>query len=259
MLEHESSWSAGAVQLADGASSNGFRLTGEKRFVSDAVSADLLLVPVRSEGSGEAGVSCLLVERDAGGVEILPTAYNDMTRKVATVRFRGTALPGSSLLGERAGAWPWLSRVLDFAKVALCAEMLGGAERAMELSVDYAKQREQFGRPIGSFQAIQHKCANQLVKVEGMRSATLYAAWSGAAEEPDAHTSACLAKAYCSEAYAAVAADAIQIHGGLGFTWEQDPHLFYKRAKADELLFGSPSENRELAAREIIDGGSDSE
>jgi len=253
MLEEGSSWGAAGVQLADGASGEGFRLEGAKRFVCDAASADLLLVPVRSGGSGEQGISCLLVESAAEGVEIIPTAYNDMTRKVAQLRFTGASVPGSALLGERGEAWPWLERVLDFAKVALCAEMLGGAQRALEMSVAYAKQREQFGRPIGSFQAIQHKCANQLVKVEGMRSATWYAAWSVASGEPDAHTSACLAKAYCSEAYAAVAGDAIQIHGGLGFTWEQDPHLFYKRAKADELLFGSPSWNRELAAREIID------
>ncbi|MBW2271649.1 MAG: acyl-CoA/acyl-ACP dehydrogenase [Deltaproteobacteria bacterium] len=249
-LEEEPSWSPEALRLADGAGADGFRLEGDKSFVSDAASADLLLVPVRSE----AGVSCLLVETSAAGVEIAPVAYNDMTRKVSRVCFSGTALPADALLGEPGRAWPWLQRVLDFAKVALCAEMLGGAQRAMEMSVAYAKQREQFGRPIGSFQAIQHKCANQLVKVEGMRSATWYAAWSVAGGEPDAHTSACLAKAYCSEAYSAVAGDAIQIHGGLGFTWEQDPHLFYKRAKADELLFGSPSANRELAAREIIDG-----
>jgi alkylation response protein AidB-like acyl-CoA dehydrogenase len=253
-LETEPSWDADALHLADGAGPGGFRLEGEKRFVSDAASADLLLVPVRSEGAGEAGVSCLLVESEADGVEIAATAYNDMTRKVSRVRFAGTRLSADALLGERGQAWPWLEQVLDFAKVALCAEMLGGAQRAMEMSVAYAKRREQFGRPIGSFQAIQHKCANQLVKVEAMRSATWYAAWSVAQGEPDAHTAACLAKAWCSEAYAAVAGDAIQIHGGLGFTWEQDPHLFYKRAKADELLFGSPSANRELAARQILDG-----
>jgi alkylation response protein AidB-like acyl-CoA dehydrogenase len=254
MLEEGSRWSGDGVQLADGACADGFRLDGAKHFVCDATSADLLLVPVRSAGTGEQGISCLLVESDADGVEIIPTAYNDATRKVAQVRFSGVRVRDSGLLGERGKAWPWLERVLDFAKVALCAEMLGGAQHALEMSVAYAKQREQFGRPIGSFQAIQHKCANQLVKVEGMRSATWYAAWSVASGEADAHSAACLAKAWCSEAYAAVAADAIQIHGGLGFTWEQDPHLFYKRAKADELLFGSPSWNRELAAREIIDG-----
>jgi len=253
MLEEESRWSGDGVQLADGACADGFRLDGAKHFVCDAASADLLLVPVRSGGSGEQGISCLLVESETDGVEIIPTAYNDATRKVAQVRFSGVRVRDSGLLGERGKAWPWLERVLDFAKVALCAEMLGGAQYALEMSVAYAKQREQFGRPIGSFQAIQHKCANQLVKVEGMRSATWYAAWSVASGEADAHSAACLAKAWCSEAYAAVAADAIQIHGGLGFAWEQDPHLFYKRAKADELLFGSPSWNRELAAREIID------
>jgi alkylation response protein AidB-like acyl-CoA dehydrogenase len=131
--------------------------------------------------------------------------------------------------------------------------MLGGAQRVLELSVAYARTREQFGRPIGSFQAIQHRLADMLVAVEGARSATWYAAWAIDEGEPEAHTAACMAKAYSSDAYAKIAGDGIQIHGGLGFTWEQDLHLYYRRAKVSERLFGDASWNRELVARARID------
>jgi alkylation response protein AidB-like acyl-CoA dehydrogenase len=131
--------------------------------------------------------------------------------------------------------------------------MCGGAQQVLELSVAHAKTREQFGRPIGSFQAIAHKCADMFVRVESARSATYYAAWALAAGRRDAHVSACMAKAYCAEAYAKVAGEGIQIHGGLGFTWEQDLHLFYKRAKACEMSLGGVAWTRELVARQLID------
>jgi alkylation response protein AidB-like acyl-CoA dehydrogenase len=144
--------------------------------------------------------------------------------------------------------------LLDYARVAVCAELSGSAQRVLELSVAYAKTREQFGQPIGRFQALQHKCADMLVASEGIRSAAYYAAWTLDEDEADRHGAACLAKAYCSEAAVRVAGEGIQIHGGLGFTWEQDLHIYFKHARAAELAFGSPRLQRELAARVIIDG-----
>ena len=122
-----------------------------------------------------------------------------------------------------------------------------------DISVEYAKTREQFGSPIGKFQAIQHKCADMMVLLESSRSATYYAAWAIDNDEPDAHRAACLAKAYCSDAFSRVTAESIQIHGGFGFTWDADCHLYYKRAKASALAFGDSAFNREEAVRAVLD------
>ena len=157
------------------------------------------------------------------------------------------------MLGANGRAEGLLAEVHDLARAALCAEMCGGSQRVLDMSVAHAKSREQFGRPIGSFQAVAHKCADMFVRVESSRSATYYAAWALAAGRRDAHVSACMAKAYCAEAYAKVAGEGIQIHGGLGFTWEQDLHLFYKRAKACEVSLGGGAWTRELVARQLID------
>jgi len=148
---------------------------------------------------------------------------------------------------------PALDRLVDRAKVGLCAEMCGGAQKVLEMSVEYAKVREQFGRPIGSFQAIQHKCANMMVQVESSKSATYYAAWAVANDVPEAHLAACMAKAYCSDAYRMVSGEGIQIHGGIGFTWEHDMHIYFKRAKGSEVTFGDATWNRELVAQVVLD------
>jgi alkylation response protein AidB-like acyl-CoA dehydrogenase len=146
-----------------------------------------------------------------------------------------------------------LARVIDNGKVALCAEMCGGAQKVLDMSVEYAKVREQFGRPIGSFQAIQHKCANMLLQVENAKSATYYAAWAVANSVPEASLAAAMAKACCSDAYRQVAGEGIQVHGGIGFTWEHDMHLYFKRAKSSEVTFGDASWNRELVAQYTLD------
>jgi alkylation response protein AidB-like acyl-CoA dehydrogenase len=129
--------------------------------------------------------------------------------------------------------------------------MCGGAQKVLEMSVEYAKVREQFGKPIGSFQAIQHKCANMLVEVESSKSVTYYAAWAVANDVPEAPLAAAMAKAYCSDAYRHVSGEGIQIHGGIGFTWEHDMHIYFKRAKSSEVTFGDATWNRELVAQHI--------
>jgi alkylation response protein AidB-like acyl-CoA dehydrogenase len=148
-------------------------------------------------------------------------------------------------------ALPVLERALDQARVALAAEMCGGAERVLELTVEYAKVRRQFGHAIGSFQAIQHHCADMLVEVEKAKMATTYAAWADGAEAPDAGFAAANAKALAADAYRRVTARAIQVHGGIGFTWEHDLHLYFKRAHADAVLFGDATASRELVMQRL--------
>lgn len=252
-LEEGSDWSPEGVELCATQSATALSLNGAKLFAHDAQTADLLIVPVRTAGSAEDGITLYLLDAHAPGISIAPIEYVDQTRRVCAVDFSDVSLCESSVLGQTGQGWTLLERTLDYAKIALCGEMLGGAEKVHEESVRYAKQREQFGKPIGTFQAIQHKCANQFIHVEGMRSAVYYAAWATQNDEPDAHLSACLAKAYCGDAYTDVAGEAIQIHGGLGFTWEQDLHLYYKRAKASQFWFGDAGYNRELAARQLLD------
>ncbi|MCA1834667.1 MAG: acyl-CoA/acyl-ACP dehydrogenase [Actinobacteria bacterium] len=221
-----------------GVETRGDRLHGEATFVADGHVADRVVVATR----GPDGVG-LYVTRGRDGVEATPISSMDQTRKVADLRFDGAP---AERLGD--GGWPDVQRVLDRASVGLAAEMLGGAERVLELSVDYAKQREQFGRPIGSFQAVKHRAADMLLDVESLRSAVYYAAWAVERDHPDASLAASMAKAYASDAYRRVAASGIQIHGGIGFTWEADLHLYFKRAKASEVAFGDATFHRERMA-----------
>ena len=248
-LEDTERWDAAAIQLVAEPSGDGFRLQGVKRFVLEASSAELIVVAART-GEGDTGVALFTLDARTPGVAIEPVALLDGTRKLATLRLMNVQLSRDARL---AGGWPALARVLDRAKVALCAEMIGAAERVLELSVGYAKTREQFGQPIGAFQAIQHKCADMLVALEGAKSATYAAAWALQQDEPDAPVAAAMAKAFTSDAFAKIAGEGIQIHGGLGFTWEQDLHLYYKRAKLCERLFGDAAWNREIVARALVD------
>jgi alkylation response protein AidB-like acyl-CoA dehydrogenase len=251
-LEGAASWGPEGIEATatlGGTGGAAYTLTGAKRFVADGASADLLVVPVLVDGAH----TLFLVETNTPGVTIEATAYTDLTRRMATVRLENVALRADAVLGSVGGGWPLLERILDRAKVALSAEMCGGMARTLDISVEYAKTREQFGSPIGKFQAIQHKCADMMVLLESSRSATYYAAWAIDNDEPDAHRAACLAKAYCSDAYSRVTAESIQIHGGFGFTWESDCHLYYKRAKASAFAFGDPAFNREEAVREVLD------
>jgi alkylation response protein AidB-like acyl-CoA dehydrogenase len=172
----------------------------------------------------------------------------DMTRKQAEVVFSNVRVAASAVLGTEGAGWGALQDTLNRAIVALAFEQVGGAQKCLEMSVQYAKDRVQFGRPIGSFQAIKHKCADMLVDVESAKSAAYYAGWAVTADDAEAKIVGPLAKSYCSEAYFHCAAENIQIHGGIGFTWEHDAHLYFKRAKTDELLFGSPAFHRSVLA-----------
>jgi alkylation response protein AidB-like acyl-CoA dehydrogenase len=224
---------------------DGWRLTGTKRAVLDGHLADVLLV-VADTGDG---VGLFVVDANADGVGISQDSTLDATRRQATVTLNGVELEGISRLDEGDTATS-LRRTLSLATAALAAEQVGGAQRCMEMSVDYAKSRYQFGRPIGSYQAIKHRCANMLMKVEHAKS-TAYHAARVTHDEDELALAAPLAGSVCSEAYVWVAGENIQVHGGIGFTWEHDAHLYLKRAKASSLLFGSPRHQRDLVGRAL--------
>lgn len=231
----------------------GIELQGTKVFVPDAIGADWIIVAARApESAGESGIDLFLVPRGAAGLTLTALKTLDQTRKQAEVRLEGVRVPLSDRVGAEGSGWGQLERLADQARAGLAAESCGGASRILEMSVDYAKVREQFGKPIGSFQAIQHKCADMMVKVESGRSAAWYAAWAIASGSSEAHLASAMAKAYCSDAFREVAGEGIQIHGGIGFTWEHDMHIYFKRAKSSEVAFGDSVWNREAIAQEIL-------
>ena len=252
-VEESGRWDAEGIMLPAKKDGAGFVLSGTKLFVQDAHNANLLIVAARTSGKGQRGVTLFLLDAKQQGVKTTLLKTMDQTRKLCEITFDNVQVGKDAVLGGVGKGWPLLDRVVDRAKVAMCAEMCGGAQKVLEMSVEYAKVREQFGRPIGSFQAIQHKCANMMVQTESAKSATYYAAWAVANDVPEAHLAACMAKAYCSDAYRFVSAEGIQIHGGIGFTWEHDMHLYFKRAKGSEVTFGDATWNRELVAQLVLD------
>jgi alkylation response protein AidB-like acyl-CoA dehydrogenase len=230
----------------------GFVLNGTKLFVPDAHLADAIVVVARtSEGKGEEGVSLLLVPKGTRGVavKLLPTM--DQTRKLCEVTFQDASVPADSLMGVKGKAWPTLTRVVERATVALCAEMCGGAQRVLDMTTDYAKIRIAFGKPIGTYQGVKHRAADMLVDVENAKSLTYSAAWAVDENSPEAPLAASMAKAYVTDAYRKVAGAGIQLHGGIGFTWEHDLHLYFKRAKSSEFTFGDATYHRERVAQLI--------
>ena len=222
------------------------RLTGEKRFVIDAQNAGLLLVAAREAGSrGAAGIGLYAVDAGGTGVRIEPAAGLDLTRKLAHVALDRAA---ARRLGAPGSAWPALERTLARAAIALAAEQVGGAERCLERSVAHARERIQFARPIGSFQAVKHRAVDVLTLLELARSAVWWAA--SAAEQPEQLLeAAAVARSIASEAFEKAAYACIHLHGGMGFAWEHDAHLYYRRARADRVLFGEPAAPREALAR----------
>ncbi len=240
-------WDAAGITMEARPDGDGVRLEGTKMFVLDGHVADLIVTVARRPGTeGTDGLGFYAVRADAEGLTRTPLATMDQTRKQAKLEFAGVA---AEQIGD--GAWPALSKTLDQAAVALCNEMVGGAQFVLEEAVQYAKDRVQFGRPIGSFQAIKHKCADMLLEVESAKSAAYYGSWVAAEDNDELPVVAPLAKAYCSEAYFHAAAENIQIHGGIGFTWEHNAHLYFKRAKSSEILLGDAAYHRELLAQRI--------
>jgi len=244
LAEDSGGWDEASITLPATEAGGSWTLNGAKGYVLDGLIADTILVAARTPG----GVSLFSVAGDAAGIERSALSTMDQTRKLARLTFSGTP---AQLVGEEGRSWPTVERTLQLAAVALAAEQVGGAQRCLELSVDYAQNRIQFGRPIGSFQAVKHRCADMLVQVEMSRSAASYAALCAAERSEDLAIAAPMAKSYCSEAYFRVTADTIQVHGGIGFTWEHPAHLYFKRAKSSELLFGTPRQYRKQLAKAL--------
>jgi len=252
VAEASGRWDADGVEATWAKDGGDYLLSGAKRYVLDGACADLLVIAARApETHGEAGLSLFAVSGDADGLGRTPLPTMDRTRRLAALELDGLRVPAAARLGEEGTAGPALRQILQRAAVALGAEQVGGAQRCLDMSVGYAKEREQFGRPIGSFQAIKHKCADMMVAVETARSAVYYAGCVAAEAGPELPAVASLVKAWCSEAYFRCAAESVQIHGGVGFTWEYDCHLHLKRARGGEVFLGTPAEHRERVAREI--------
>jgi alkylation response protein AidB-like acyl-CoA dehydrogenase len=234
LVEDSANWDPRSLELT----ANNGKLTGKKFFVSDAAVADFLLVIARD------GV--FVVQSQARGLKISPMQGMDLTRKLYVVEFTDTP-------AEKISAGPSLSRAFDIATAALAAELVGGMQHTLDLTVEYAKTRKQFGKPIGGFQAVQHQCADMYLETESSRSAVYYAGWALEENAPDAATAVSIAKMYASDAARTVGNRGIQIHGGMGFTWENDIHLYYRRAKASETAFGDATFHRERIASLVID------
>jgi alkylation response protein AidB-like acyl-CoA dehydrogenase len=247
LLEEHLDWDPASVTATAAKSGSGWMLSGLKRFVPWAHVADVALVPARSPE----GLSLFLVDPKAAGVTLKPMVGIDLVSRWSEMRLDKVAVGADAMLGQAGTAGPLLESLLRRAAVMSSAEMLGAARRCLDMSVEYAKVREQFGQPIGSFQAIRHRCAEMLLEIENAHAAVYYAAWALTAGAEDAAIASSICKAYVSEAARKVCGDAIQVHGGIGFTWEYDLHLYMKRAKALEPLYGDAEYHRELIARHV--------
>ncbi len=249
LLESEGDLNAPGVAVTAVPSGDDFIISGTKLFVADAHVADLLLVVARTRDSADKqdGVSLFLVDARTAGIstDVMATMTGE---KLCEVVFGNVVVPKDRLLGELNEGWPVVERLLDEAAVAECAWMVGGAQWVIEASVEYAKERIAFDRPIGSFQAIAHRCANMAIEIEGALSITHYAAWSIAEEDQELSVTASIAKAWCSDMYKNVAGGGIQVHGAIGFAWEHDMTLYFRRAKTSEIAYGDADHHREKVA-----------
>jgi alkylation response protein AidB-like acyl-CoA dehydrogenase len=244
LAERTGKWDEKGIATRAWKSDGQFRINGVKRFVIDGAIADLVVVPALTTE----GLSLFCVNGDAPGLTKTNLPPLDLTRKMAELEFDGVP---AELMGPLGQGGEILERVLDLAAIGMAAEQVGGAQSALDMAVEYAKERIQFGQPIGSFQAIKHKCADVLLDVESARSALYYALHAASEKTEDLPAVASLVKAFCSDAFVLAAHENIQIHGGIGFTWEVPAHLYFKRAKSTELYLGDPIYHRERFAQRI--------
>jgi alkylation response protein AidB-like acyl-CoA dehydrogenase len=234
LAEAEGGWDPDRLRCQATSTEAGFEITGTKLHVEEALAADFFLVATLADGGT---VAQLLVPADAAGLTVRPHVSMDLSRSTASVTFDRVAVPRSAVLpGSGAGL---LRRLTQMACVLVCADSVGGAQRVLELTVDYAKQRTQFGRAIASFQAIKHRCADMLLVLESSRASTYYAAVAVHDQRDDAALATAIAKSRAGDGYEFVTGEGTQLHGGIAFTWEHDMHLFARRAKANQAMFGS--------------------
>ena len=245
-------WPEG-VQLKATRMGNDYVLNGTKYFVPDARAADYIIVAARTRRSEnpEEGITLFLVDTSEWGTYVAPLKGIDETRKQYELVLTRVAVPSRNIIGEVDKGWPILQDMALKATAALCAEMVGGCEWILETTVNYAKERVQFGVPIGSFQVIKHKCADMYSALEYARSLMEAAAEAIREDDADAPVLVSIAKSYCADAYKLIADHGIQVHGGIGFTWDHDLHLYFKRARSFDIAFGDSTYHRELIARSL--------
>jgi len=249
LLERSASYTPSAITTVATEVAGGYTITGNKLFVTDAHIADYIVCVARTSLHSERGISLFLIDSKSKGVvtNLLKTVTGD---KQCEVAFNGVTIAKARVLGEINQGWTEVDRVLKRAAVIKCAEMIGGAKQVLEMSASYAKQREQFGRPIGSFQATQHHLANMVIDIEGMRFLTYKAAWS-ISNGLSATREVAMTKAWCSEAYRRITALGHQVHGGAGFVQDHDMPLYFRRARGAMVLFGNSDFHREVLACEL--------
>ena len=248
LLDGEMSWAPDAISTRAEKSGAGWKLFGTKPFVAWAHVADVILVPARTPE----GVTLFLVDSGAAGIKQTPVTGMDLATRWVNLALDGVPVAADGVLGAPGQGQAHVEAILRMGAIGAAAEMLGAARRCLDMAVEYAKVREQFGQPIGSFQAIRHKCSEMLLEVENSHAAVYYAAWALDANAEDADLAASVAKAYVGDASRKVCGEAIQVHGGIGFTWEYDLHLYFKRAKALEVQYGDADYHRELITRRVV-------
>jgi alkylation response protein AidB-like acyl-CoA dehydrogenase len=239
------SWDLDPLPLQAVAGPDGWVVSGTVSYVLDGMSANSLIAIAQTTD----GPSLFVVDPVAATVR-RGLSTLDLTRPLATLTFSDAS---AQLIGVAGGVAAWFPQLLDIGRICVAAEQVGGAQWCLDTSTSYAKLRYQFNRPIGSFQAIKHRLAEMLIEVENARSAAYFAAWALADHSPEAARAVPLTTVVCSEAYRQVAADCIQVHGGIGFTWEHDAHLYYRRAGASAMQFGDASKQWEVLATLILD------
>jgi alkylation response protein AidB-like acyl-CoA dehydrogenase len=250
LTEPSAKWDADGVTLEAKKDGDSYVLNGTKLFVQDAHVTDHMIVATRTGGSGEDGVTLLIVDSKSPGIsfEVLKTIAAD---KQCEVKFENVKVPAANVLGAEGKGWPIVEDTKRVATVAACAYLVGLSQMDFDVTLNYAKERVQFGRPIGSFQAIQHKLADAVIDVDGSRFITYKAAWSLQEGEPDADLMISMAKAWTSDASRRVVAHGQQIHGGIGFTKEYKIQLYFRRQKWMELMWGDADYHRELVADKL--------
>ncbi|MFI7167208.1 acyl-CoA dehydrogenase family protein [Rhodococcus erythropolis] len=244
VVEESGSWDRNQITASASNDGGKWTINGCKPFVLDGATAQLIIVAAKTES----GISLFLVDAADAAVSVTATPTLDSTRRQASVDMNDAP---AVLLGDDGQGWSVVESLLDVAATALACEQVGGAARVLESTIEYLGVRSQFGRPIGSFQAIKHRCADMLVELESSKSAAYYATLAVTSNASDLPVAASVAKAYCSDAYFHIASESIQMHGGIGFTWEHPAHLYFKRAKGSQILFGTPSHHRDLIADRI--------
>ncbi len=245
VLESSGTWSPAAIHASASADGDDWIVNAEKPYVIDGQAADLFVVAAKHDGD----VSLFVVPKDQA--EVTSQVSLDSTRRIALVTFKSARVSADAVLGAPGSGWATVERVRALGGVAIAYEAVGGTQAVLDMSVDYAKERVQFGRKIGSFQAVKHLCADNLVALESAKSLTYYAGWAAVHDGAELALMAPSAKSYATAAYFKAAGDNIQIHGGIGFTWEHDAHLFFKRAKSLEVMLGTGAEQRALLAERL--------